>query len=174
MKGKKKEKFHITVGFACNADGSERWPPIYIGKSKMPRCFQNKTGAQLGFYYRSNTKAWMTSELFEEYAIYYFLSLTGLTVTLDGSSSETLKCGARTAISASLLTIFRVISSCTNLKTFNLNTSNLISHLLSNPLMPGSSDASKHIIGVFFVLEHLILMKQARPIFTGLTSLKGY
>ena len=140
----------------------------------MPRCFQNKTSAQLGFYYQSNTKAWMTSELFEEYVIYYCPSLTDLTVTSDGSNSKTLKCGARTTISASLLTIFHVISSCTSLKTFNLNTSNPISHPLSNPLMLGSSDASKHIISVFFVLEHLTLMRQVRPTFTSLTFLKGY
>jgi hypothetical protein len=66
MSGKKKDKFRITMAFACNADGSERLPPIYIGKSKKPRCFKTQTPAQLGFYYRNNKKAWMTSELFEE------------------------------------------------------------------------------------------------------------
>jgi hypothetical protein len=36
MKGKKSNKFQITVTFACNADGSEKLPIFYIGKSKQP------------------------------------------------------------------------------------------------------------------------------------------
>src|SRR4051794_21323503 len=39
MHGKKQSKFRITVGFACNADGSEKTPIFFIGKSKQPRCF---------------------------------------------------------------------------------------------------------------------------------------
>jgi hypothetical protein len=66
MAGKKKKKYCITMAFACNADGSERLPPIYIGKSKKPHCFKTQTPAQLGFYYRNNKKAWMTLLLFEE------------------------------------------------------------------------------------------------------------
>ena len=68
MAGKKKEKFSITLGFACNADGSEKLPVMYIGKAKKPRCFGKETTEQRGFYYRNNKKAWMTSALFEEYA----------------------------------------------------------------------------------------------------------
>jgi DDE superfamily endonuclease len=66
MNGKKKDKFCITLAFACNADGSERLLPIYIGKAKKPQCFKGQTPAQLGLYYQSNKTAWMTSELFEE------------------------------------------------------------------------------------------------------------
>jgi len=66
MSGKKKEKFRITIGFTCNADGSEKLPPIYIGKSKQPRCFGKQSPEKQGFYYRNNKKAWMTSGLFEE------------------------------------------------------------------------------------------------------------
>jgi hypothetical protein len=68
MAGKKKEKYCITIAFACNADheGSEHLPPIYIGKSKHPQCFKKQTLAQMGFYYRNNKKSWMTSDLFEE------------------------------------------------------------------------------------------------------------
>ncbi|KAF9219906.1 DDE-domain-containing protein [Gyrodon lividus] len=46
MSGKKKEKFQITLGLACNADGSEKFDPIYIGKSWKPRCFQKQTPEQ--------------------------------------------------------------------------------------------------------------------------------
>jgi DDE superfamily endonuclease len=66
MSGKKRDKFRITMAFACNADGSEHFPPIYIGRSKKPRCFKGWTPAQLGLYYQNNKTAWMTSELFEE------------------------------------------------------------------------------------------------------------
>lgn len=66
MSGKKQDRFRITLGFACNADGSEKLEPIIIGRSKMPRCFQKQKPEQRGFYYRSNKKAWMTGELFEE------------------------------------------------------------------------------------------------------------
>jgi hypothetical protein len=66
MSGKKKDKFWITIAFACNADGSKRLPPIYIGKSKKPRCFKKDSPEKQGFYYHNNKTAWMTSELFEE------------------------------------------------------------------------------------------------------------
>lgn len=75
MSGKKSSKFRITLGFACNADGSEKFPPIYIGKSKRPRCFKKKTPAQYGFYYRNNKKAWMTAVLFEECVLRFFNDL---------------------------------------------------------------------------------------------------
>ena len=67
MSGKKRSKFRISVGLACNADGSERMAPFFIGKFQKPRCFKKKAPHQRGFYYRNNKKAWMTSELFEEY-----------------------------------------------------------------------------------------------------------
>jgi hypothetical protein len=71
MSGKKMSKFRITVALACNADGSEKMPPMFIGKSKQPRCFGKVTPAARGFYYRNNKKAWMTGELFEEYVPYF-------------------------------------------------------------------------------------------------------
>jgi hypothetical protein len=66
MKGKKKDKFRLTLGFACNANGTEKLPPFFIGRFGKPRCFQNQTPEQQGFYYWNNKNAWMTSELFEE------------------------------------------------------------------------------------------------------------
>ncbi|EGO05072.1 hypothetical protein SERLA73DRAFT_44001 [Serpula lacrymans var. lacrymans S7.3] len=66
MSGKKKEKFRISVGLACNADGSEKFEPIYIGKSRRPCCFKKQSPKQLGIYYRNNKKAWITTALFEE------------------------------------------------------------------------------------------------------------
>lgn len=66
MSGKKRSKFRVSLGFACNADGSEKMPLVFIGKSKQPWCFKAKSPTQQGFYYRNNKKAWMTSEIFKE------------------------------------------------------------------------------------------------------------
>ena len=60
------DKFRITIGLACNANGSEKLPPLYIGRAKKPRCFGRQSPEQQGFYYRSNKKAWMTAVLFED------------------------------------------------------------------------------------------------------------
>ena len=67
ISGKKKNKFRVTIFFADNATGTEKLPPFFIRKSAKPRCFQRKTGKQLGFYYQNNKKAWMTAILFEEW-----------------------------------------------------------------------------------------------------------
>ena len=64
MKG---QKVRLTYAFTSNADGSEKLPPIIISKAKKPRAFQKKSGKQLGFYYRNNAKAWMTSALYQEW-----------------------------------------------------------------------------------------------------------
>lgn len=66
LSGLKKSKQRITILFCCNADGSEKLPPFFIGKAERPRCFRKKSGKELGFYYRNNKKAWMTAVLFEE------------------------------------------------------------------------------------------------------------
>lgn len=51
MSGKKKDKFRITIGLACNADGSEKLPLLFIGKSAKPRCFRGRTPKALSFDY---------------------------------------------------------------------------------------------------------------------------
>ena len=66
LSGLKKSKQRISILFACNADGSEKLPPFFIGKAAQPRCFRKKTAKELGYYYRNNKKAWMTTALFEE------------------------------------------------------------------------------------------------------------
>lgn len=71
LSGKKKEKFCITIGLACNADGTEKLEPIFIGKSSKPQCFKKYTPEQCGFYYHNNKKAWMTSSIFEEYVFIF-------------------------------------------------------------------------------------------------------
>lgn len=70
MSGKKSSKFRITLGFAVSATG-EKFPPFFIGKYKKPRCFGKVGPNERNFYYRNNSSAWMTSELFEE-SVYLF------------------------------------------------------------------------------------------------------
>ncbi|GFX11252.1 tigger transposable element-derived protein 6 [Trichonephila clavipes] len=45
-------------------DGSEKITPLIIGKSAKPRCFKGINSFPTK--YRSNKKAWMTTELFNE------------------------------------------------------------------------------------------------------------
>lgn len=64
--GGKHAKERLSVAFTVNATGTQKLPLFVIGRFAKPRCFK---GAHLpsGVIYRSNTKAWMTSKLFEEY-----------------------------------------------------------------------------------------------------------
>lgn len=61
--GGKLSKVRITVLVAANMSGTDKRKLFIIGKSATPRCFKNKT---LPIKYRSNSKAWMTSNLFTE------------------------------------------------------------------------------------------------------------
>ena len=65
--GVKGKKIRLTYAFTSNADGSEKLPAFVIRKAAWPRAFNKKTGAQLGFYYRNNVKAWMTAQLYQDW-----------------------------------------------------------------------------------------------------------
>ncbi|GLB34609.1 putative DDE superfamily endonuclease [Lyophyllum shimeji] len=67
--GVKGNKKRLTYALTANADGSEKLVPFIIGKAAKPRAFQKQTGAQLGFYYRNNVKAWMTAKLYQEWLL---------------------------------------------------------------------------------------------------------
>lgn len=67
--GVKGNKKRLTYALTINADGSEKLPPFIIGKAQKPRAFQKKSGGELGFYYRSNAKAWMTMKLYQEWLL---------------------------------------------------------------------------------------------------------
>jgi hypothetical protein len=47
----------------ANMSGTEKFPLLAIGKSDRPRCFKNK---EIPLKYKSNKKAWMTAQIFEE------------------------------------------------------------------------------------------------------------
>ena len=59
MSGKKKDRFHVTLGLACNADGSEKAEPVFIGKYGNPHAFKYLPTSEKarGFFYHSNKTA---------------------------------------------------------------------------------------------------------------------
>ena len=63
------KKVWLTYVFTSNADGSKKLPLLIIGKVQKPYAFKNKTGAQLGFYYWINAKAWMTTKIYQEWLL---------------------------------------------------------------------------------------------------------
>ncbi|GFW85409.1 tigger transposable element-derived protein 6 [Trichonephila clavipes] len=65
--GGKHSKERLTILLAVNVDGSEKITPLVIGKSTKPRCF--KSINLFPTKYRSNKKAWMTTELFNEWLV---------------------------------------------------------------------------------------------------------
>ena len=65
--GTKGSKKWLTYTLTANADGSEKLPLFVIGKSAHPQVFQKKTGAQLGFHYQNNAKAWMVTTIYQEW-----------------------------------------------------------------------------------------------------------
>ena len=75
--GTKAKKHRLTFLFTANANGSKKLPPLIIGKAHKPCAFGNKTGAQLGFYYRNNVKAWMTGALYQEWLLDWDKKLRG-------------------------------------------------------------------------------------------------
>ena len=63
--GTKRSKSRITVVLITNMSGTEKLTPIVIGKSKCPRCWTKKRISSLPVQYKSTSKAWMVSHLFE-------------------------------------------------------------------------------------------------------------
>jgi hypothetical protein len=60
-----------------NASGSEKLPLLVIGKYMRPHPFKGKYGHQLGLYYRSNAKAWMTTILYHKWLTNWDAELCG-------------------------------------------------------------------------------------------------
>ncbi len=60
-------KERVSGLFFCNSDGSEKEKVLVIGKSARPRAFKHLDFERdLPVTYKSNRKAWMTGEIFEE------------------------------------------------------------------------------------------------------------
>ena len=69
LPGGKIEKARVTINLCCNADGSKKLPPWFIGKAKTPRCFGRASVKIQNFkcIWKHNTKGWMTGVIFKEY-----------------------------------------------------------------------------------------------------------
>ncbi|XP_064486017.1 tigger transposable element-derived protein 6-like [Ornithodoros turicata] len=63
--GGKQSKQRLTVMLCVNMDGSDKRPPLVIGKSMRPRCF--KGHPRLPVKYVANSKAWITRSIFGEW-----------------------------------------------------------------------------------------------------------
>ncbi|XP_033747074.1 tigger transposable element-derived protein 4-like [Pecten maximus] len=64
--GGKMSKARLTVSFCASMTG-EKESIVVIGKSANPRCFKKVPPSSLPVHYYSNKKAWMTSNIFEDW-----------------------------------------------------------------------------------------------------------
>ena len=67
IEGAKKDKTRMTIAVTCNATGTDLFELLILGHAVKPRCFKKKSGKDLGFFYMSNKKAWMTGDFFQQY-----------------------------------------------------------------------------------------------------------
>ena len=63
------EKARITANFCCNATGTHKLLIWFIGTAKNPRAFgsQGVHACNLHMIWRSNSRAWMSGDIFQEY-----------------------------------------------------------------------------------------------------------
>jgi hypothetical protein len=72
----KKSKTRITVALGCNATGTDKLPPLFIGFANKPRCFSAPPG-ELGYDYASGQKAWMTGDIFRDWLLRLETTMAG-------------------------------------------------------------------------------------------------
>lgn len=84
LPGRKKEKARISALFCCNADGSEKLEPWFIGTARHPHAFRAAgiNIQNLNLVWRSNQKAWMTSCIFMEFLYWFDRRMAGRKVAL--------------------------------------------------------------------------------------------
>ncbi|RAO68173.1 uncharacterized protein BHQ10_004185 [Talaromyces amestolkiae] len=82
--GRRSEQARISALFCCNSNGSERLPPLFIGTSERPRAIAKaKINVEnLGCLWRSNKQAWMTSDIFKDWLIWFDKKMEGRKVVL--------------------------------------------------------------------------------------------
>ncbi|KAG8722889.1 hypothetical protein FRC08_004519 [Ceratobasidium sp. 394] len=66
MPGVKLGKKRVTFMLCANMTGTNKRMPLIIGRAKKPRCFGNRMGHELGFYYFWNSKAWMVHSIWKQ------------------------------------------------------------------------------------------------------------
>ncbi|EED18817.1 transposon, putative [Talaromyces stipitatus ATCC 10500] len=82
--GRQNEQARISVLFCCNSDGTERLPPLFIGTHERPAAFAkaNINIENLCCLWRSNGQAWMTSDIFKEWLLWFDSKMEGRKVVL--------------------------------------------------------------------------------------------
>ena len=74
----------ISALFCCNADGSQKLSPWFVGMAKQPRAF-SAAGVRvenLGLCWRANGKGWVSPQIFEEWLRWFDASMHGRQVAL--------------------------------------------------------------------------------------------
>ncbi|KAB5591184.1 Tigger transposable element-derived protein 6 [Ceratobasidium theobromae] len=66
LPGLKADKTHLTYALCTSAVG-EKLPPLVIGHAMRPRCFTNGPPADYGYDYKSNKKAWMRMDIWQDW-----------------------------------------------------------------------------------------------------------
>lgn len=84
LPGRKREKARISALFCCNADGSEKLAPWFIGTAKNPHAFRaaGVNIQNLDLIWKSNQKAWITSQIFTEFLQWFDRQMSGRKVIL--------------------------------------------------------------------------------------------
>ena len=67
LAGRKKKKEQLTLTAGVHGDGTEKLPLVFIGKSRMPNCFNGQTRNEHSFNYYFNSKFWMNTSIFVEW-----------------------------------------------------------------------------------------------------------
>lgn len=82
--GRRSEQARISALFCCNSDGSERLPPLFISTSDRPGAFKkaNINIENLSCSWRSNKQAWVTSDIFKEWLLWFDDRMEGRKVVL--------------------------------------------------------------------------------------------
>ncbi|KAI6655408.1 Tigger transposable element-derived protein 4 [Oopsacas minuta] len=75
LNGSKNALERITVLLYVNMSWSDKLKPLVIGKSKMPRCFKGINLDTLPVMYFTNSSAWMTSVLFQQWVMDWDVAL---------------------------------------------------------------------------------------------------
>jgi hypothetical protein len=80
--GLKKDNSRISLVLCSNASGDDRLPLWIIGKAASPRCFKGINLQSMNMTWKSNAKAWMTTEICIEWLMWFDQRMSGRKVLL--------------------------------------------------------------------------------------------